>query len=289
MHQPAGIGEPRDATQSRLLALFSAHRLSPAQRLVARYIVEHPHEAPFLSSVDLATRAGVSQPSVTRLAAAMGFPGFADLQRALRQVVVAAATQPDGGRNKYQEAVAAELRNVQAPIDAFADLDLLRDCAGRLAASRPLPVFGLRISAPLATHFGYFAAKLHPDVWILTDGGSTATDRLAQARLSGADALLAIVLPRYPKETFHALEFAHNLGYHTIAVTDRRSTRLDDLAYTVIPAAVGTGLLFDLHLAPLMVLTALLDLIAEAEPARTKQRLEDFERVAEHQQFFTGA
>lgn len=281
--------DAHDAAQSRLLALFSAHRLSPAQRLVARYIVEHPHEAPFLTSVDLAARAGVSQPSVTRLASAMGFGGFAELQRTLRRVVVADTSPLDGGRNRYQEAVAAEVRNLQALLDGFTDLTLLRECAQRMAGSRPLPVFGLRVSAPLAAHFGYFAAKLHPDVWVLTAGGSAATDRLAQARLSGAATLLAVVLPRYPKESFDALEFARDLGYWTVAVTDRRSSRLDHVADAVLPAAVGTDLLFDLHLAPLMVLTTLLDLIAQADPSRTRQRLEDFERVAEQRQFFTEA
>ena len=55
---------------------FDGGRLSPTQRRVARYVADHPREAPFLSSVELAARAGVSQPTVTRLAVALGYGGY---------------------------------------------------------------------------------------------------------------------------------------------------------------------------------------------------------------------
>ena len=45
--------------------------------------------------------------------------------------------------------------------------------AGRLlAASRPLPVLGLRAAASQAYGFAYFAAKVHPDVRLLHEGGT---------------------------------------------------------------------------------------------------------------------
>lgn len=68
--------------------LLDGRRLSPAQRRIAHYLAEHLHEAIFLSSVELAERAGVSQPSVTRFAIALGFAGFPDLRHALRPLVL---------------------------------------------------------------------------------------------------------------------------------------------------------------------------------------------------------
>ncbi len=63
-------------TRVQLRELFDGPRLSPGQRRIAQYLIEHITEAAFLSITDLAERVGVSQPSVTRFAAAVGFSGL---------------------------------------------------------------------------------------------------------------------------------------------------------------------------------------------------------------------
>ncbi|WP_374935876.1 MurR/RpiR family transcriptional regulator, partial [Streptomyces sp. SM14] len=81
----------------RLLALFEGHRLTPTQRRIAHCMVRQGAEAPFLSSVELAGLAGVSQPSVTRFAVALGFDGYPALRRRLREALrrpVGSATSP---------------------------------------------------------------------------------------------------------------------------------------------------------------------------------------------------
>src|SRR4028118_2001930 len=89
----------------RLPGLFEGGRLSPTQRRVARYVADHPREAPFLSSVELASRAGVSQPTVTRLAVALGYGGYGEFQRDLRRVGL--GTAAGGGGAKCQAGAAA--------------------------------------------------------------------------------------------------------------------------------------------------------------------------------------
>jgi purine-cytosine permease-like protein len=59
----------RAEVRRRIRALAESRRLSPAQRRIARYLIDHAEEAGFLTSVDLAQRVGVSQPSATRFAA----------------------------------------------------------------------------------------------------------------------------------------------------------------------------------------------------------------------------
>src|SRR4028118_1761675 len=69
------VSSPAENGPGRVPGLFEGGRLSPTQRRVARYVADHPREAPFLSSVELASRAGGSQPTVTRLAVARGGGG----------------------------------------------------------------------------------------------------------------------------------------------------------------------------------------------------------------------
>ena len=72
---PPTADAPQLGPSGRLLRLFDGHRLTPTQRRIAHCLVRNAAEAPFLSSVEVAELAGVSQPSVTRFAVALGFDG----------------------------------------------------------------------------------------------------------------------------------------------------------------------------------------------------------------------
>lgn len=278
------VGESRSAggrRNSPLLALFTSRRLSPTQRRLARYIIDHPNEAPFLSSVELAGRVGVSQPSVTRLAPALGYGGYADLQRELRRLVLSAAEGEEGGvGNKFQSAVAAEVGNLAALEGYLADPGVVLDLGQRLAASEPLCVLGLRVSASLATYFGYFARKIHPDVWTLTDGGSTLFDRLAHARGAGSEWVLCFLLPRHPRETLEAMSYAKSLGFRIATVTDHAPETVAKVSDVVLPVDVGTQLVFDSQAGAMVLAGVILEVISDAAPKRAQKRLEDFEHRA---------
>lgn len=268
-----------ETSSSRLATLFNKRRLSPTQRRLARYITDHPHEAPFLSSVELASRVGVSQPSVTRLAVALGYDGYAGFQKGLRRLVLTEAGGVETS-NKFQSAVAAEVGNLQALRDFLGDASVVSGVGRCLAASEPLVVLGLRASAALATYFGYFAEKIHPDVRTVTDGGSVAADRLSHARQAGGEWLLCFLLPRHPRETVEAMSYARGLGFRVATVTDRAPGSVARLSDVLLPAEVGTELVFDSQAAAMVLAGALLEALSDASPQRTQGRLEEFEQRA---------
>ncbi|MFC4114713.1 MurR/RpiR family transcriptional regulator [Nonomuraea zeae] len=264
-----------DGYHGGLGVLLDGRRLSPVQRRIAHYLGEHLDEAIFLSSVELAERAGVSQPSVTRFAMVLGFAGYPELRQALRPLVLG------GGVEGPQEsllrgAIDGEIRNlalVRERLPAFP----LKELGEQLAATEPLPVLGLRVSCGLATTFAYYARRIHPDVRLLTHGGSELTDGLHAARRAGAEWVVAVVLPRYPTEAVQALEYAEKMGLRVAAITDRS----DFPAEVVLDAPVGDRLVFDSHAAPLALAMALVEAMADAAPLRTQARLEEYERMTD--------
>src|SRR5438874_887541 len=274
-----------------MLALFDGVRLTPTQRRIAQCLLERGVRAAYLSSGELATLAGVSQPSVTRFATALGYDGYPALRRALRDLD-GDGTGPDSPDNELQHAVRGEAEMLTALAgrlaDSGADRAALTEAGKLLMASRPLPVLGLRSAAPLAGYFGYFAAKIHPDVRVLDQGGSLLTDRLEQARAAGATAMLGVVLPRYPKEALDAVRDARAAGLSVVALTDSPvapAARAADLALT---APVGSRLVFDLHAGPMAVAMVLLQAMCDAEPAQALSRLEEFEVSAARRGVFVA-
>ncbi|MFI6508201.1 MurR/RpiR family transcriptional regulator [Streptosporangium sp. NPDC050855] len=262
---------------------LEGRRLSPAQRRIARYLGDHLSEAIFLSSVELAERAGVSQPSVTRFAMVLGFAGYPELRQALRPLVV-------GGRstsraNDLQAAIDAEIDNLRNVRETLGDPSALVELGTRLAGCEPLPVLGLRVSSGLATMFAYFARRIHPDVRLLTHGGSELADGLHAARRAGAGWLLAVILPRYPAEAVQALRDARDLGLRVAVITDRPDVPFE--ADVILAAPVGERLVFDSHAAPLALAMVLVEAMADAAPLRTQARLEEYERMTDRAGVFT--
>ncbi|MEU2988350.1 MurR/RpiR family transcriptional regulator [Micromonospora aurantiaca] len=281
------MNESGAAAPDRLLDLFHGVRLTPTQRRIAHCLVRHAGAAAYLSAAEVAELAGVSQPSVTRFAMALGHDGYPALRRRLRELTVTASAGPAGG-NALQRAVHAERDNLDRLAAQLADAGRVAEVGKLLAASRPLPVLGLRAAAPLAAYFAYFAAKVHPDVRVLDDGGSMLVDRLDQAVAAGATAMLAFVLPRYPRETLDALREARDAGLTVVAITDSPVSPATEHAEVVLPAAVGADLVFDLHTAPMTLAMVVLQAICDAAPAETQNRLEAFESSAARRQLFLG-
>ncbi|MCX4534680.1 MurR/RpiR family transcriptional regulator [Streptomyces sp. NPDC002596] len=268
---------------ARLQQLFEGHRLTPTQRRIAHSMVRRAGDVPFLSSVELAEMAGVSQPSVTRFAVALGFDGYPALRRHLREVapgpVEGGARAAADTYNEYQQAVRAEIENLQHLAELLADPTPVERAGRLLAASRPLPVLGLRAASSQARGFGYFAAKVHPDVRVLDEGGSMLHDRIDAARRAGASALVCFALPRHPKEVVDALAYAQEQGLTVVSVADSAFAPVAKHSDLLIPAAVGTGLAFDTACAPMLLGRVLLEAMCDDLPD-AQARLEEFDARA---------
>ncbi|MFE9453663.1 MurR/RpiR family transcriptional regulator [Streptomyces sp. NPDC006739] len=283
------VPEAEPAPTSRLRELFDGPRLSPGQRRIAQYLIEHITEAAFLSITDLAERVGVSQPSVTRFAAAVGFSGYPALRERLQAIALstlAGGPAEVNRSNELQAAVDAEIQNLENLRRDFADPDRVIELGRELSRSAPLTVLGLRISVSLAEYFAYAARRIHPDVRLVTRGGSVAYDALLQSREAGGTWVLAFGMPRHAQETLTAIRVARGAGLRVALITDLALGPLADEADLTFATGTGSRLVFDSYAAPGVLSAALLQAMTDDDPERTQARLEKYEQVADQHQFF---
>ncbi|MET9085577.1 MurR/RpiR family transcriptional regulator [Streptomyces sp. NPDC004237] len=285
------VPEAEAAPTSQLRELFDGPRLSPGQRRIAQYLIDHITEAAFLSITDLAERVGVSQPSVTRFAGAVGFNGYPALRERLQSIALRTLAGGTGAAteqrsNELQAAVDAEIENLENLRRDFADPDRVIWIGRELSQSSPLTVLGLRISVSLAEYFAYAARRIHPDVRLVTRGGSVAYDSLLQSREAGGTWVLAFGMPRHAQETLTAIRVARTAGLRVALVTDLALGALADEADVTFSTGIGSRLVFDTYAGPGLMAAALLQAMTDADPERTQARLEEYEQVAEQHQFF---
>ncbi len=281
--------EAEASPTSRLRELFDGPRLSPGQRRIAQYLIEHITEAAFLSITELADRVGVSQPSVTRFAGAVGFSGYPALREKLQSIALSSLAGGPGEEdraNELQAAVDAEIENLENLRHDFADPEKIIQVGRELSRSTPLTVLGLRISESLAEYFGYAARRIHPDVRLVTRGGSVAYDALLQCREAGGTWVLAFAMPRHSQETLQAVRVARGAGLKVALVTDLALGPVADEADVTFATGTGSRLVFDSYAAPGVLAAALLQAMTDADPERTQARLEKYEQLSDQHQFF---
>jgi DNA-binding MurR/RpiR family transcriptional regulator len=278
----------RHTIQAEIDRRTEGQRLTPAQRRIAQCLTERIAEIGYLSSMELAQLANVSQPSVTRFAIALGFDGYLEMRRYLRAVVTSEETTTNTKTNRHQAAVLAELANLSELAQSLADESEVDQIGKALAASRPLAVLGLRASASLAVQFEFYAAKVHPDVRLIVCGGSMVEDKLEQCFAAGGRALLAFMMPLYPKETMHALEFARQIGMRIILVSDTSYSDHSKLADVLLKARINTRLVFDSYAASSALVSVLLDAMCSNMNGRAQKRLEQIDRSSKKRKIFAS-
>ncbi|MCE0762498.1 MurR/RpiR family transcriptional regulator [Pseudonocardia kujensis] len=258
-------------------------RLSPAQRRIARYVIDHRDDAAFLTSDSIARQVGVSQPSVSRFAAALGYRRFADFKDALQKWARSEMTSfppQTESAGPLEEAIGAEIANLQWLSKSAPLGDQIARVGAAIMSSERLPVIGLRVSRSFAQHFAYLGAKVHPGIAVIDRGDTEEKERIARARDQGATWCLAFILPRYPREACDLVRYAREIGLKVAVISDESYATVGHETDELITVRLASGLLFDTSAAVNITSSALLHAMADARPNSSQMGLERFERHA---------
>ncbi|QGH69927.1 MurR/RpiR family transcriptional regulator [Pseudactinotalea sp. HY158] len=246
MEQPSPVAAfPADFGLRARLQAVTPH-LTQRMASLAELLLDRPELAVMLSSSDLAARAGVSPPTLTRFCKLLGYGGFVQLR------IGAAA---DAGRSAGQESLTGEpgamvhpgmddrelLRtflatHVQA-LQASADLtnlDVMREAAALVAAADRVDVYGVGGSGSVADGL---VERLY-QVGINARGWSDLhLGVMSACRLDPGGVAIGVSSSGITRETVEMLTVAGETGARTIAITSDHRSPLAQAAEVVIRTA----------------------------------------------------
>jgi DNA-binding MurR/RpiR family transcriptional regulator len=237
---PGGVAFKKPASLDALRSLISARSdsLTPRQREAARYAIDHPNDIALQPLAQVARSAGVAASAFIRLAQALGFSGYVELQNLFREPLQRAAVP------SYRERVRQHIRHfggelaVDNPADptsmlrAFSQanalsLQHLHDDAQHLplkaavaliGKARMVHVLGLRRSFAVAAYLAYALNRVgRPAVHITGAGGAIGEQASA---VGPQDLLIAISFPPYAGDTLRVCEQVQSTGAGRLAITD---------------------------------------------------------------------
>lgn len=228
--------DDRPATLEQLRTLIGrlGEQLTPRMSDAALYLLAHPNEVALNPLAQVARTSKIAAAAFIRMAQALGFSGYGDLQQLCRQPLQRAGAPGHDERIRHYggEQALADPNDPAQILRAFSQansvsLTHLRDEAARLPLKRAVSllqraprvhVLGLRRSFAVAAYLAYALNRVgRPAVQVTGMGGSIAE----QARAVGPrDLLVAISFPPYANDTLQVCEQVSQQGAKRLAITD---------------------------------------------------------------------
>jgi DNA-binding MurR/RpiR family transcriptional regulator len=259
--------------------------LPESARRALNLLLEKPHETAKLSAAEVASRIGVHETTVTRLARQLGYSGYRQLREALVEEGLERLTSSyrvgTGGASAYTLAalVDDEVAAMQrlAHVVSQEELDSL---AGRILGARRTFLFGPPYAEAVLSLLERRLRRLGLDVAALPLSGRLIAEHLTA--LTAGDLVISFVFRRPDPKLGRIASYAQNVGAATVVIADEAGLlyepRPDQLIVAprgpkanqrslVVPFVFSYGLQFALHR------------MAEERTGRALRLLDDIARV----------
>ena len=247
--------------------LLAARRQSgpKSQKRIAEYILESLSKACFLTAARLGESVGVSESTVVRFAAELGYDGYPAFQMALQDAARNKLTATErievlnrrlGDGEVLKSVLENDISHISKTIEETKESDFEAAVTSIINAKK-IYIMGTRSSGALASFMGYYFRLMLPNV-ILIRPGSQSEIYEQLMRMESADLLIGISFPRYAKQTVNALAFAKDIGADSLAITDSMDSPIAANAGRVLLARSDMVSFVDSLVAPLSLINALI-------------------------------
>ena len=264
----AGAGQRgRERILSSLLHTIEEKmgQFSKGQKKIARYICENYDKAAFMTASKLGREVGVSESTVVRFAMEVGFEGYPQFQRSLKELIkrnlsavqrMRVTSEQIGDRDVLSRVLELDIATVRKTEQAVSSEDFNRAVETLLEARR-IYIVGMRGASSLSSFTAYYFNMIFENVHLVSeDKGSDVFEQIV--RIGEGDVILGISFPRYSKKTVRALTCAAKSGAKVISITDSEKSPIAAMADTVLYAKSEMISFVDSLVAPLSLINALI-------------------------------
>ena len=276
--------EDRNDIVTRMNQNFA--QMSKSHKKIASYIMDHYDTAVFMTAATLGKEIGISESTVVRFAAVLGYDGYPEFQKALEEWVKSkwSSLQQMGakyGNSSQSEILTSVIRaDMEKMEDTIHNLDpaAFETAVSSILEAKHVYVIGLRSCEPLASFLSFYLSMIRGDVMQLK---TTSTTELFEQmiRVSDEDVVIGISFPRYSMRTLKAMEFANDRNAKVITITDSVHSPMNLYSSCNLLARSDMVSIVDSLVAPLSVINALVVALCVKAPEQASKNLKDLEEV----------
>jgi len=257
---------------------------SKGQKRIANYILTSYEKAAFMTASKLGQTVDVSESTVVRFAAELGYDGYPAMQRTLQEMIRNKLTavqriQVSNDRLAHQDTLStvlqADVENLRLTLEEV-DREAFARAVQAILRAKRVYILGVRSSSALANFMTFYFNLILENVTLVN---TISTSELFEQifHINQDDVFIGISFPRYSRRTVRAMRFAKDRGATAIAITDSDLSPLCELADHILMARSDMASFVDSLTAPLSLVNALIVAVSREkndELAETLGRLE---------------
>ena len=239
---------------------------SKGQRTIAQFILKNYDKAAFMTAARLGEVTGVSESTVVRFAADLGYRGYPGMKKALQEIVrnrltsverIEAAESTMDGHDVLKAVLRADINNLQATLDEI-DQDYFNQAVDMILSAKHIYIIGMRTSTTLADFLAIYLKLLLDNV--------TVVKEIAAREV-------------YSKRTISAMKFARDHGARCLGLTDGKVSPLNEISDVCLYTKSEMVSFLDSLVAPLSMINALIMAVGARDRSRTFETFRELENV----------
>lgn len=267
---------------TRINERFAA--MSKSHKAIAAFITDHYDQAVFMTAAKLGEELGISESTVVRFAAGLGYEGYPEFQQALAEWVQSKLGKVQKMNVKYGKSTQSEIlsavlsSDIEKIQDTMQNLDpvAFEAAVDSILEAEMIYIVGIRSCEPLADFLSFYLNMIRGNVQLLrTTSVSEMFEQMI--RIGENDVMIGISFPRYSMRTLKAMEFANDRNAKVITITDSIHSPMNLYSSCNLLARSDMVSIVDSLVAPLSVINALVVALCLKRSDEVKKNLEMLE------------
>ena len=238
---------------------------SKGQKLIANFILESYDKAAFMTASKLGKTVNVSESTVVRFAAELGYDGYPAMQKALQEMIrnkltsiqrIEVSNDRIGDHDILSMVMQADMEKIRLTMEETSR-EAFTASVDAIVSARRIYIMGIRSASAITSFLGFYFNLIFDNVVVVhTSAASELFEQLL--RVGEGDVVIGVSFPRYSRRTVRAMEFARKQGATVLAVTDSEASPLAAIADHALLAKSDMASFVDSLVAPLSLINALI-------------------------------
>ncbi len=269
---------------SRILSRMGG--FSKGQKRIAQFILDHADEAAFMTAFKLGETVGVSESTVVRFAAELGFDGYPKLQKAIRDLIrsklnsiqrIEVTKSRMADDDVLENVLQSDIANLRQTLEELPK-DTFNKAVDAVINARKVYIFGAGSCRSLANFTAYYLKMMLGDIHLVYT--SSEMEILEEMfHINENDVLIGLSFPRYSSKAVRTLHFAHSRKAQIIAITDNQLSPIAQYADYLLLAHSDMATIVDSLVAPLSIINALIVAVAVKTLDKNREKLTELEEL----------
>ena len=259
---------------------------SKGQKLIAKYILENYDKAAFMTASRLGKTVNVSESTVVRFAAELGYDGYPAMQKMLQEMIrsklttiqrIEVSNDRMGDHDILSMVMQSDMEKIRITLEELNRQDFA-GAVEAIVSARRIYILGVRSSNTLSSFLSFYFNLIFEDVkHVQTTLASEMFEQLLRVRKE--DVVIGISFPRYSTRTVRAMEYAKDQGATVVAITDSEVSPLVDTATYKLFAKSDMASFVDSLVAPLSLINALIVAVGRKKNGEVSAIFEKLEHI----------